>query len=80
MTRTRRAAFIALLIAVACGAFLPHVLAGAQPANTRRPNIVDILLEDTGFSDVAPDGSEIARRQHRRGWRQPTERAAHAGS
>jgi arylsulfatase A-like enzyme len=59
MTRTRRALFITLLTAVACGPFLPGVRVGAQPASARRPNIIYILLDDTGFSDVAPYGSEI---------------------
>jgi arylsulfatase A-like enzyme len=55
----RRALFITLLTAVACGLFLPGVRAGAQQASARRPNIIYILLDDNGFSDTAPYGSEI---------------------
>jgi len=32
----------------------------AVPAKTKRPNVIVILVDDMGFSDVAPYGSEIA--------------------
>jgi arylsulfatase len=58
-TWRRRALFITLQTAVAGGIFLPGVPAGSQQASARRPNIIYILLDDNGFSDTAPYGSEI---------------------
>ncbi len=55
----RRAFSITLQTAVAGGIFLPAVPAGSQQASARRPNIIYILLDDNGFSDTAPYGSEI---------------------
>jgi arylsulfatase len=56
---TRRILAISFLTAAVCGLFLPGVRAGAQQAGARRPNIIYILLDDNGFSDTAPYGSEI---------------------
>ena len=46
-----------LLVVAASSVFGPNLL-GAAPTNAR-PNILFILTDDMGFSDIGPHGGEI---------------------
>ena len=61
--RIDRRSLMAGVAALACGLGGPAAcVSAAAPADGRggRPNIIYILLDDVGFSDLAPYGSEIA--------------------
>ncbi len=57
-----RRQFLAGMGAAAGGALLPRWLVGQTPASapSKRPNIVLIMADDMGFSDIGCYGSEIA--------------------
>ena len=58
----RRRRWCATLAGLALAAGLPSVLAAeavSPDAGDTRPNIVFILADDLGFTDIAPFGSEV---------------------
>ena len=54
-----RLRLVSTILAAAAVAVLPGARTGAEQRSARRPNIIYILLDDAGFSDTAPYGSEI---------------------
>ena len=57
-TSSRQHAFLFSLLGVAALA-LANGLSAAEPTGAARPNIVIILVDDMGFSDIGCYGSEI---------------------
>src|SRR6185503_17575778 len=59
-TRTQRVRLSMLVVAAALVALVPGAFRATPAAQTTdRPNVVVILVDDMGWSDIGPYGSEI---------------------